>query len=265
MKRRISNLFIAAIALALIGAIPAMAEGPRVVKMSDPEMEVYLPGSEQSTGKAVVICPGGGYCTHAMSHEGQQFAPFFNDLGYAAVVLKYTLPEGDRNRPMLDVDKCYKIIADSAASWHIDPAKTGIMGSSAGGHLASTMATHPTDNCKPAFQILFYPVISLEKEITHQGTANGFLGNEASDKLRREWSAQNNVTSATPPAFIVLSGDDTVVPPANSILYFSALNKSGVPATMHIYPKGDHGWGYSPALPEHDLMLQELRQWLKNL
>lgn len=257
---RIRRLIVAAVVTAV--CLPAVAAGPRVVEIQKPKMTAYLPASELANGKAVVICPGGGYEHLAKGHEGYQWAPYFNNLGYAAIVLEYSFPKGDRTLPMKDAEGSFKVVADSAAVWNISPDKVGIMGSSAGGHLASTMATHPSGACKPAFQILFYPVISLEKGVTHNGTAEGFLGKEPTDRLRHEWSNQYNVTAQTPPAFIVLSGDDTVVPPANSIMYYEALNKAGVPATMHIYPSGGHGWGYRESLPEHGLLLQELRHWL---
>ncbi len=241
------------------------AQGPRVVTVDNPKMTAYIPAKDVANGQAVVICPGGGYVFLATGHEGNQWAPFFNDQGYAAIVLEYTFPKGDRKLPMQDVEKCFKVVADSAAVWNINVDRIGIMGSSAGGHLASTMATHPVGACKPAFQILFYPVISMEKGVTHEGSACGFLGENAPDGLRKEWSNQYNVTSETSPAFIVLSSDDTVVPPANSIGYFNALNAAGVPAAMHIYPKGGHGWGYNKnenGLPERERMLDELRDWL---
>lgn len=256
----IKGLIVAAVAMA--ACLPAVATGPRVVEVQKPKMTAYLPAGDLANGKAVVICPGGGYEHLATAHEGYQWGPFFNELGYAAIVLEYKFPKGDRSIPMRDVEDCFKVVADSAAVWNISPYKIGIMGSSAGGHLASTMATHPSGVCKPAFQILFYPVISLEKGVTHNGTAEGFLGKEPTDRLRHEWSNQYNVTAQTPPAFIVLSGDDTIVPPANSIMYYQALNKAGVPVTMHIYPTGGHGWGYRESLSEHGLLLQELRHWL---
>lgn len=201
----------------MAACLPAIAAGPRTVEMANPKMTAYLPAGELANGQAVVICPGGGYTHLATGHEGYQWAPFFNELGYAAIVLEYTFPKGDRTLPMSDVEECFKVVADSASVWNISADKIGIMGSSAGGHLASTIATHPAKSCRPAFQILFYPVISLEKGVTHNGTADGFLGQDAPDSLRREWSNQYNVTAQTPPAFIVLSGDDTTVPPANSI------------------------------------------------
>lgn len=249
----------------MAACLPAIAAGPRTVEMANPKMTAYLPAGELANGQAVVICPGGGYTHLATGHEGYQWAPFFNDLGYAAIVLEYSFPKGDRTLPMRDVEECFKVVADSASVWNISADKIGIMGSSAGGHLASTMATHSTEMCRPAFQILFYPVISLEKGVTHNGTADGFLGQNASDALRHEWSNQYNVTAKTPPAFIVLSGDDTVVPPANSIMYYNALNAAGVPASLHIYPAGGHGWGYKAgpgALPDREPMLRELRHWL---
>lgn len=237
----------------------------RIIEFDNPRMKVLLPPDHMQNGKAVVACPGGGYHHLAYNHEGYHWAPFFNNLGYAYAVMEYKLPGGDRNIPLNDCRKGFKIMVDSAQVWGIHPRSIGIMGSSAGGHLASTLSTHPTEECSPAFQILFYPVISLDKDITHTGTRNGFLGDAPSERLVDEWSSDKNVTSATPPAFLVLCSDDKTVKPTNSILYYNALMKAGIPAAMHIYPTGGHGWGYRTTFTYHDLMLQELTAWLNSL
>lgn len=237
----------------------------RIIECEFPKMKVFLPPANMGNGKAVVACPGGGYTHLAQNHEGYYWAPFFNNLGYAYAVVEYRLPNGDRNIPMEDVRAGFKILSDSASAWGINPAEIGIMGSSAGGHLASAIATHPTEGCVPAFQILFYPVISLESNITHRGSRKGFLGENPSEELVSEWSSDKKVTSATPPAFLALCSDDKVVKPINSIKYYNALVEAGVPAGMHIYPAGGHGWGYRTKFKQHDLMLDELTDWLKNL
>ncbi len=245
-----------------LASFTAMSQ-PRVVVLENPKMTVFLPSV--ANGSAVIACPGGGYSHLARGHEGFDWAHFFNNLGFVYAVVEYSMPNGDRELPLGDVRSAYKIMSDSAEAWGVNRDRIGIMGSSAGGHLASSVATHPTAGCRPAFQILFYPVISLDNSITHKGTRKGFLGENPDDQLVAQWSSHNNVDRGTPPAFIVLSGDDKAVSPQNSILYFNALTKAGVPATLHIYPTGGHGWGYRPTFKYHDVMLNELAEWLKNL
>lgn len=235
----------------------------RVVTFDQPKMTVFLPS--QPSGKALVACPGGGYSGLAKMHEGYDWAPYFNDLGIAYAVLEYRLPGGDKSIPMADVDAAFKILADSAQAWHFDPAKIGVMGSSAGGHLASTMATHPTETCRPAYQVLFYPVISLDMAVTHKGTRRKFLGEEPTDEEVAQWSSDKVVTDATPPAFIAVCADDKTVPVANSLAYFDALSRHGVWSEMHIYPTGGHGWGYRTSFDRHNEMLVQLTKWLQNL
>ena len=237
----------------------------KVVEFDSPKMKVFLPPKTTENGMAVVACPGGGYSHLAQNHEGYFWAPFFNNLGFAYAVVEYSLPKGNKQIPMNDIKEAFKILKDSAENWNIKTDKIGIMGSSAGGHLASTMATHPDEECRPAFQILFYPVISLEEDLTHKGTRKEFLGENPSEKEVREWSNNNNVTASTPPAFIALSSDDKAVNPINSTLYYNALVENSVPAALFIYPEGGHGWGYRSSFKYRDQMLQELTAWLKNL
>lgn len=234
------------------------------VTLDSPRMKLFLPDPAIATGRAIVCCPGGGYAKVATDHEGYAWAPFLNSLGIALAVVDYNLPAGNRTVPMADIEKAFAILKEHAGEWHINPDDIGIMGFSAGGHLASTMATHPQGACTPAFQVLFYPVISLDQKITHSGTRNGFLGDKPSGKLVKEWSADMAVTPATPPALIILSGDDSTVPAANSLNYYSALRSAGVPAELIIFPDGGHGWGFYPASPHHEATLAALRDYLTN-
>ena len=237
----------------------------RIIEFETPKMKIFLPPNNTGNGKAIVACPGGGYSHLAQNHEGYYWAPFFNNLGFAYAVVEYRMPNGDKSIPMNDVKQCFQIITDSAAAWKIDPEMVGIMGSSAGGHLASAIATHPTKDCNPYFQILFYPVISLESEITHRGTRKGFLGENPTKEEVKEWSSDQKITQETPPTFIALCSDDKVVKPVNSLLYYKALIDNKVPAAMFIYPTGGHGWGYRTKFKQHDQMLQELTAWLKTI
>lgn len=238
----------------------------RVIKIEQPRATVYLPQADKATGIAVVDCPGGGYYTLALDHEGHQWAPMFNNAGIAYVVLEYTLPYGDRSLPIADVRRTFELLADSAAIWGIDPEKIGIMGFSAGGHLASTVATHPEEaGVRPAFQILFYPVVSLETEISHGKTRLGFLGENPTDAEVKEYSNYYKVTPQTPKAFIALSANDKSVLPDNSLRYAAALSAVGVPYSLHVYPTGGHGWGYRSSFPYHVDMLWDFQSWINDL
>lgn len=251
-----------------ISAAAEAAQSSRVFKLDGLECTVFLPEAEKATGRAVVVLPGGAYVVHADQHEGKDWAPFFNDMGIAVAVLNYTFPKGDRNLPMNDVKAAFKALRDNAKQWGINPSDIGIMGSSAGGHLASTMATHMEGAEKPAFQILFYPVISLDPAITHAQSRNEFLGAAAADnggELETKYSNEKQVTADSPRAIIFYSGDDNVVPPMNGVLYYEALLKAGVPSSLHIYPSGGHGWGYGNGFPYQKEMMAELAAWLRNL
>ena len=248
--------------LAIAAICGASAQSGRMLTFDNPRVKIFLPPAGTANGKALVCCPGGGSSMVAKGHEGYDWAPFFNELGLAYAVVDYELPHGDRTIPMGDVAATFKILTDSAEIWGIKPDQIGIMGSSAGGHLASAVATHPTPKCSPAFQLLFYPVASLDAEITHKGTRKGFLGENSTDKNARLWSAENNVTATTPRAFIVHCADDKTVHPQNAIRYYSALQSAGVPVTMVLYPTGAHGWGYHKTFKYHDILLDEIATWL---
>jgi acetyl esterase/lipase len=236
----------------------------RVITFDNPKLTVFLPPKGLENGKAVIACPGGGYTHLAKDHEGMHWAPYFNNMGVAYAVLEYSLPYGDKTVPMKDVEKAFKVLTDSAEVWKINSEAIGIMGSSAGGHLASTAATHQTEVCKPAFQILFYPVISMDAEITHKGSRNALLGEKPSQADVDLYSNEKQVTANTPRAFIALCTDDDVVKADNSVRYYTALLHAGVPASMFIYPKGGHGWGFRTHVAFHDIVLDELALWLKS-
>lgn len=225
---------------------------------------VYLPKKEEATGRAVVICPGGGYSHLAMGHEGHDWAPFFNNMGIAAVVLKYRLPHGDRKVPVGDAEEAMKLVRRNAKNWNINPDDVGIMGSSAGGHLASTIATQSTGEAAPNFQILFYPVITMMPDITHKGSHDCFLGPDAKKKEELKYSNDLHVSRITPRAFIALSDDDEGVLPANGVNYYVELYRHDVPATLHVYPSGGHGWGNRDSFKYHNEMQLDLKAWLRS-
>lgn len=223
---------------------------------------VSLPKPDKATGRCVVICPGGGYTHLAMNHEGRDWAPFFNNIGIATVVLKYRMPHGVHQVPLEDAEEAMRLVRRNAKAWNINPEQVGIMGSSAGGHLASTVATHLRGDAAANFQILFYPVITMDPSFTHMGSHDNLLGSGSKKKLEREYSNDLQVSRVTPRAFIVLSDDDHVVLPANGANYYLECYRHDVPASLHIYPSGGHGWGIRSSFAFHIEMMQELRTWL---
>lgn len=230
------------------------------------ELTVLLPDAKKATGRAIVCCPGGAYSHLAMQHEGTDWQWFFNNQGIALFVLKYRMPRGNYQVPISDAEEAIRLVRRNAKEWNINPNDVGIMGFSAGGHLASTIATHSKGEVKPDFQILFYPVITMVSGFTHKGSHDNFLGKDLSKKeqkrLEQEYSNDMQVTRATPRAFIALSDDDHGVLPSNGVNYYVECFRHDVPASLHVYPTGGHGWGYRESFPYHMEMLLELKAWL---
>jgi len=236
---------------------PGQAPGALGSQEKDvPTLTVYLPDAAKATGAAVVICPGGGYA-HLANHEGQDYARFLNEMGIAGFVLKYRLGSSGYRHPIIlgDAARAVRTVRARAAEWNIHPNQIGIMGSSAGGHLASTLLTHfdsgkPDSNdpiekqsSRPDLGILCYPVISMLDQPTHQGSRRNLLGPDPSESLKQEVSNELQVTSNTPPCFIWHTWEDAGVPVENSLYFASALRKAKVPFDLHIYEKGPHGLG----------------------
>ncbi len=235
----------------------------RVSNIKNPDITVYR--AENPNGMAVIMCPGGGYARLAMNHEGHDMAPWFNTQGITYVVLKYRMPNGHNEVPFSDVEQAIRLVRQHAAEWNINPAKVGIMGASAGGHLASTLATHYTSKeTRPDFQILLYPVITMDANFTHAGSRENLITKNPSADLIAKYSNELQVNAQTPQAFIALSSDDKAVLPQNSINYYLALLKHNVPATMHIYPTGGHGWGFRDNFTYKRQWTDELEKWLRN-
>lgn len=226
------------------------------------KITVFLPAEDKATGRAVVICPGGGYSHLSMSNEGTDWAPFFNGMGIAAIVLKYRMPHGDYRVPVSDAEEAMLTVRRNAGEWHINVADVGIMGFSAGGHLASTIATHADDAALPDFQILFYPVITMMPDITHRGSHDNLLGLKPKKKMEIEYSNDRQVSRRTPRAWIALSDDDAAVLPANGVNYYTELYRHDVPATLHVYPDGGHGWGMRSSFKYHIEMMLDFKAWL---
>lgn len=240
-------------------AVAMQAEKNNLVE--DPVLLVYP--AKKPNGLSVVACPGGGYGHLAKYHEGTDMADWFNAQGVTYAVLLYRMPQGHHDVPLSDGLQAIRIMRDHAAEWGVK--KVGIMGSSAGGHLASTIATHYTPDSRPDFQILFYPVISLDPAITHMGTHDNLLGKNPSKEMEQKYSNELQVTPDTPVAFILHSSNDGAVPVANTLRYFQALTDNKVYSTMHVYPVGGHGWGFRDTFPYKAQWTSELMYWLGTL
>jgi acetyl esterase/lipase len=243
-------------------------------KVSKPTLEAYLPEKENAKGVAVIICPGGGYSVIVYQGEGTASAKEFVKRGIAAFVLKYRLPDDAimTNKtvgPLQDAQQAIKLVRENALKWNIDPAKIGIMGFSAGGHLAATAATHVDKawienrnktSLRPDFQILVYPVISMQENLTHKDSRKKLLGETPSQATVDLFSNELQVNANTPQAYITHAADDNVVDVDNSIGYFEALRRNKIPVEMHIYPKGNHGFIFR----RKDWM-EPLLLWMKTL
>jgi acetyl esterase/lipase len=228
-------------------------------KVTDPTITVFLPPAAKATGTAVLICPGGGYGMLAFDHEGFQIARWLNDNGIAGIILKYRLPsdlimKDKKVGPLQDAQEAIRIIRRNASAWKIDPQKVGVIGFSAGGHLASSLSTHYEDvvydvkdntTARPDFSILIYPVITFDPSFTHQGTKINLLGENPPESEVTLFSNELRINEKTPPAFLVHSADDKAVPVKNSIVYFGNLLSFKKHAELHIFEKGGHGYGLS--------------------
>jgi len=232
----------------------------RCEKVVTPDLTVFLPAPEKANGAAVLICPGGGYGALAFDHEGNAIAKWLNDNGIAGIILKYRLPSDQimidkAIGPLQDAQEAMRVIRRNAVSWKINPNKVGVIGFSAGGHLASTLSTHFAEkvydvkdntSARPDFSLLIYPVISFDTTITHMGSRNNLIGLKPGEEQVKRFSNELQITAETPPAFLVHSSDDNAVPVMNSIGYYKGLQKNKIPVELHIFQKGGHGYGLSP-------------------
>ncbi|MCC6288572.1 MAG: alpha/beta hydrolase [Chitinophagaceae bacterium] len=249
--------------------------GKLAFKVEHPTITAYIPEKSKATGAAVLICPGGGYSLLVIGTEGYDIAEYLSSQGVAAFVLKYRLPDDrimkDKSTgPLQDAQQALSIIRAQAGEWNIDVKRVGIMGFSAGGHLASTTGTHfsvpvlktnTVQQVRPDFMILVYPVISMSDSLGHRGSRDNLLGkNPSADKIKF-YSNELQVTDQTPPSFLIHAGDDKVVDVDNSIAFYEALRHRKIPAEMHIYPKGDHGFVLN--MPVADWMIIVMK-WMNN-
>ncbi len=211
-------------------------------------------------GTAILVCPGGAYTGVCEDYEGTDMASWLNDNGITLAVLRYRMPNGHSSIPLTDALRAMEMMREKADE--LGFKRLGIMGFSAGGHLASTVATHYTSELnRPDFHILIYPVISMDSMITHTVTRHSLIGDHPSEELVALYSNELHVNSQVSPAFIALSGDDEGVPISNSLRYYEALQRAGVSAVLHMYPKGGHGWGFYPT-DFRDLWTTALMKWL---
>jgi len=277
---------LAAIAFALLACAASVAAQPAPLPIQDgqilplwsgpapgalgsdasdiPAITVFLPRVMTAGTPAVLVCPGGGYVNLAMNHEGRQVASFLNSLGIAAFVLRSRLgPRYHHPIELGDAQQAMRMLRAHAAEWRLDPGRVGILGFSAGGHLAMTVSTHFDSDSRPDFAVLGYPVISMTEPWTHQGSKNNLLGPDPALDLAKSVSGELSVTTQTPPTFLFHTDADKVVPAENSVSYYLALRKAGVPAELHIFERGPHGVGLAnddPALSEWSKLLAN---WLR--
>jgi acetyl esterase/lipase len=246
-------------------------------KVTDPTLTIFLPPAEKATGIAVLICPGGGYGVLAFDHEGFAIARWLNSNGIAGIILKYRLPSDmimkDKSvGPLQDAQEAMRIIRRNSSQWKINQHKIGVIGFSAGGHLASTLSTHfaekvyevkDTTSARPDFSLLIYPVVTFDSTFTHAGTRQNLIGDKPSEYTIRYFSNELRITRNTPPAFLVHSADDKVVPVKNSIVYFEGLERNNIRAEMHIFEKGGHGYGLAINRETESAWPELCLRWLK--
>lgn len=241
----------------------SMLRSDFVINIRNPRMYFYPAAKEKSIGSSVLICPGGGYVGVSVIKEGEEIAKWFNDLGVTAFVLYYRMPNGHSDIPLKDAQTALMIIKKGAKEWNLDEHKIGVMGFSAGGHLASTVGTHFTKNNRPDFMILAYPVITMNKKLTHTGSRENLIGKDPNEKLVKFYSNELHVEKNTPPTFMVVATDDDVVPVENSYMFYKALQAKNVPAEIHTFPKGGHGFGMRKRGLEVDNWPDFLKKWLQ--
>ena len=248
-----------------------------ISKVSKPTLSIFLPSKEKATGTAVVIYPGGGYGIVAAGHEGTDIAKKFNEMGVAAFVVKYRIPNSETMinpeiGPLQDAQQAIKVVREGAKEYNINPNRIGIMGFSAGGHLASTAGTHfdkavitnkNNTSLRPNFMLLIYPVISFTDSLTHMGSRDNLIGKNPTAEKIKEYSNELQVTGKTPPSFLVHASDDDAVKPQNSIAFYLALIKNHVDAEMHLYESGGHGFGLN-LKNKNEQWMDRCKNWMEN-
>lgn len=228
---------------------------------SEATLFLFRADPEKSTGQALLLCPGGGYQRLAMDHEGFEMAQWFASQGVTVGVLKYRMPNGHPEVPLEDAEEGLRTLRRLASEWGYDPEQVGIAGCSAGGHLAAMCST--MGSVRPAFAILFYPVITGEEGYSHRGSFDNLLGSDRSDALSRRYWLEERVDSITPPTLLFHSEDDHSVPPVNSLRYHNALKQQGISTARHTFPTGGHGWGIRDSFTHKAEWQQIVVDWLE--
>ena len=257
------------------GLAPERHEDGRTVSVGEPTLTVYAPAVDKPTGTAVIICPGGGYMRLSTEREGVQYANWLSTLGVTAFVLKYRMSEFGHPAPLQDITRAVRMVRSRAAEFKIDPSRIGVMGSSAGGHLAASAGTlfdHPAartgaaldaTSARPDFLVLMYPVITMDGPAVHAGSRKALLGDSPPAALVQLMSVEKQVSGATPPALLIHTQADQSVPVENSILFYQALTRAGVPAEMLLFEHGAHGMGMKPGLGTASEWPRRAEQWLR--
>lgn len=230
-----------------------------ISNISKPSLLVY-PAAEPN-GKAILMCPGGGFNRISIGHEGRDMAAWFNAQGITYAVLKYRMPNGHREVPIDDMRQGLRLLRDNAEEWKI--TRIGIMGASIGGYLAAHAAVFGSGDIRPDFQILLYPMISMTPSLTHLNTRARLLGEHPTTEDEKAYSLELHVTPQAPPAFIALASDDEIINPENSLLYYLVLLKNKVSVSLHIYPKGGHSFGFRDSFIFKRQWTGELEKWLR--
>jgi acetyl esterase/lipase len=292
MHRHANITIVCSLLLSLVFPVQALAAEPPVELIwpagapdakgdapgDKPTLIVYLPEKDKATGAAIVICPGGGYGHLAMDHEGHQVAQWLNSFGVAGFVLTYRHRGSGAGyghpAPLQDAQRAIRTVRSRAAEWGVKPDRIGILGFSAGGHLASTAATHFDDkvydagdaidsaSARPDFAVLVYPVVSMAEPYTHRGSVQSLLGRNPDPAMLDKMSGEKNVTTQTPPTFLIATWEDTAVPAENSLYFYLALRKARVPAEMHIFAKGGHGFGLGAKIPGTNAWPDLCAKWM---
>lgn len=253
------------ISLIIVGAVILYVDIKTIELPHGSIIHVFPAKAYNNNRHAIVICPGGGYIVLKKWHEGFYWVPFFQNLGYTVAILEYRMPNHDKTTPTVDGIDAMSFMRACADLWGFDTDKIGIMGFSAGGHLASTISVTHDPLTRPNFSILFYPVISMKKGLTHQQTHDNLLGHAPSEEQELQMSNELHIKEDIPLTFIAVSGNDTIVNPQNSYLYHQAIISIHKSSSLHVYPNGGHGWGFYKTFGYHEKMIDDLKTWLNKI
>ena len=244
---------------------PEAIKNDIIINTTETVLYIFEADKAKATGQSVVICPGGGYAKLSMDQEGYLMAQWLAKNGITGIVLQYRLPNGHREVPLEDAVEAIRIVRKKAKKWNLDPEKVGVMGFSAGGHLAASVSNLPEVKDRPNFSILFYPVLTANDFTSHKGSFRNLLGKKHSEGEADEWAMDKVASETTPPTILILSDDDTTVPAAGAAMYYAALRYNGVKASMYVFPTGGHGWGNYDTFSYQKEWQHLLLRWLNEL